>query len=124
MWGELKSLPCPPSIWRFITVFSPELPPDLEEETIRVSVLHALAYCPRLFYFEEVEGLRVADEAVYAGRRLHVELEKLEEGTWEELWLESESLGLRGRLDALRTRSGQVIPYEHKYEPISDSGGS
>ncbi|UFP95950.1 type I-MYXAN CRISPR-associated endonuclease Cas4/Cas1 [Gloeobacter morelensis] len=90
------------------------LPPDPEEDTIRVSSLHALSYCPRLYYFEEVEGLRVADEAVYAGRRLHVELEKSDEGSWEELWLENESLGLRGRMDALRTRSGQVIPYEHK----------
>nr|WP_052331538.1 CRISPR-associated protein Cas4 [Calothrix sp. PCC 7507] len=33
---------------------------------------------------------------------------------WEELFLESEELGLRGRLDALRTRDGQTIPYEHK----------
>lgn len=88
--------------------------PDPEEETLRVSALHAFAYCQRLFYLEEVEGLRVADEKVYAGRRLHVELEKTEEGTWEDLFLENERLGLRGRVDALRTRSGQVIPYEHK----------
>ncbi|BDA70745.1 hypothetical protein RIVM261_062890 [Rivularia sp. IAM M-261] len=26
-------------------------------DTIRVSALHALAYCPRLFYLEEVEEL-------------------------------------------------------------------
>lgn len=90
------------------------LPPDPEEETIRVSALHAMAYCPRLFFLEEVEGLRVADEKVYAGRRLHVELEKTDEGTWEEVFLENERLGLRGKLDALRTRTGQVIPYEHK----------
>lgn len=87
---------------------------DSEEDTIRVSALHAMAYCPRLFYFEEVEGLRIADEAVFAGRRLHVELEKSEEGDWEELWLENDGLGLRGRVDALRTRNGQTIPYEHK----------
>jgi len=49
---------------------------DPEEDTIRVSALHA--YCPRLFFLEEVEGLRVADEAVFAGRRLHVELERTE----------------------------------------------
>lgn len=87
---------------------------DPEEDTIRVSALHAMAYCPRLFYFEEVEGLRIADEAVFAGRRLHVELGKSEEGDWEELWLENDGLGLRGRVDALRTRNGQTIPYEHK----------
>lgn len=41
--------------------------------------LHALAYCERLFYLEEVEETRVADERVYAGRRLHVEIEKKED---------------------------------------------
>lgn len=88
--------------------------PILPVETIRVSALHALAYCPRLFYLEEVEELYTQDAAVFAGRRLHVELEKQEDEEWEDLYLESEELGLRGRVDALRTRSGQLIPYEHK----------
>jgi len=83
-------------------------------DTLRVSALHALAYCPRLFYLEEVEELYTQDAAVFAGRRLHTELEKQEDEEWEELFLESEELGLRGRLDALRTRDGQTIPYEHK----------
>jgi CRISP-associated protein Cas1 len=73
-----------------------------------------LAYCPRLFYLEEVEELYTQDAAVFAGRRLHVELEKLEDEDWEDLYLTSEDLGLRGRVDALRTRDGQTIPYEHK----------
>ena len=47
-------------------------------EPLRIMSLHALAYCERLFYLEEVEEMRVADERVYAGRRLHVELEKKE----------------------------------------------
>ncbi|KYC43863.1 CRISPR-associated protein Cas1 [Scytonema hofmannii PCC 7110] len=83
-------------------------------DTIRVSALHALAYCQRLFYLEEVEELYTQDAAVFAGRRLHVEIEKAEDEEWEELFLTSEELGLRGRLDALRTRDGQTIPYEHK----------
>ncbi|MEM8641364.1 MAG: type I-MYXAN CRISPR-associated endonuclease Cas1 [Cyanobacteria bacterium P01_G01_bin.54] len=82
--------------------------------TIKVSALHALAYCPRLFYFEEVEELYVQNAAVFAGRRLHAELERNEEEEWEDLFLESGSLGLRGRVDALRSRDGQLIPYEHK----------
>ena len=87
---------------------------DSTQETIRVSALHALAYCPRLFYLEEVEELYTQDAAVFAGRRLHVELEKQEDEDWEDLFLESPELGLRGRVDALRTRDGQTIPYEHK----------
>ncbi len=88
--------------------------PATKQGTIRVSALHALAYCSRLFYLEEVEELYTQDAAVFAGRRLHVELEKQEDEEWEELFLESEELGLRGRVDALRTRDRQVIPYEHK----------
>lgn len=82
--------------------------------TIRISALHALAYCPRLFYLEEVEELYTQDAAVFAGRRLHAELEKQEDEDWEELFLTSEELGIRGRVDALRTRDGETIPYEHK----------
>lgn len=88
--------------------------PVTERETIRVSALHALAYCPRLFYLEEVEELYTQDAAVFAGRRLHAELEKKEDEDWDELFLESDVLGLRGKVDALRTRDGQTIPYEHK----------
>jgi CRISPR-associated protein Cas1 len=93
------------------TLDHPEL---TKQDTIRVSALHALAYCPRLFYLEEVEELYTQDAAVFAGRRLHAELEKQEDEEWEELFLESEELGLRGRVDALRTRARQTIPYEHK----------
>ena len=90
------------------------LPIPTETETIRVSALHALAYCPRLYYLEEVEELYTQNAAVFAGRRLHAELEKQEEEDWEDLFLTSEQLGLRGRVDALRTRDGLTIPYEHK----------
>lgn len=78
----------------------------------RVMALHALAYCERLFYLEEVEEIRVADENVYAGRRLHEELS--DEDSLETLQLEDAELGLVGKMDAIRTRSGEVYPYEHK----------
>jgi CRISPR-associated endonuclease Cas1 len=61
---------------------------------------------------EEVEEIRVADAAVYAGRRLHVELE--EDGERVELELASEALGLHGRVDAMRRRDGVLVVYEHK----------
>jgi CRISPR-associated protein Cas1 len=81
---------------------------------VRVGALHALGYCERLFYLEEVEELRVADAAVYAGRTLHVEIEKEEGDLVERFTLSSNALGLRGQLDALRRRDGRWIPYEHK----------
>ena len=84
------------------------------QDTIRVNALHALSYCPRLYYLEEVEELYTQDAAVFAGRRLHVELERDEDGEWQQFVLENQELGLRGKVDALRTRNGQTVPYEHK----------
>lgn len=81
---------------------------------LRTQSLHALLYCERLFYLEEVEAVRLADASVYAGRRLHVELARDEDGEWQSLDLQSERLGLRGRVDCLRRRDGSFIPYEHK----------
>jgi CRISPR-associated protein Cas1 len=86
-----------------------------DEPLLRVMALHALGYCERLFYLEEVEELRVADAAVFAGRTLHVEIARDEdEGDVERLTVESAALGLRGQMDALRRRDGQWLPYEHK----------
>ena len=85
----------------------------MDASPIRVMALHALAYCERLFYLEEVEEIRVADASVYAGRRLHEEL-VADEGELVSLALESETLGIRGKVDCLRRRNGQLIPYEHK----------
>lgn len=79
--------------------------------------LHALAYCERLFYLEEVEEIRIADTSVFAGRTLHEEIKQDEEedgGEWTSLELQSEILGLTGKVDCLRRRDGHLIPYEHK----------
>jgi CRISPR-associated protein Cas1 len=81
---------------------------------IRVGALHALGYCERLFYLEEVEEVRLPDAAVYAGRALHAEIEKEEGDLVECFTLASPTLGLLGKLDAIRRRDGRWIPYEHK----------
>ncbi|MDP3273899.1 MAG: type I-MYXAN CRISPR-associated endonuclease Cas1 [Deltaproteobacteria bacterium] len=89
---------------------------DDHEPTLRVSALHALEYCPRLFYLEEVETLYVQDARVFAGRALHEVLEDEDDamGVKHTLELESEALGLRGKLDALRRRNGRWLVIEHK----------
>jgi len=81
---------------------------------LRVMALHALAYCPRLFYLEEVEEIRVADARVYAGRELHAALEADEDGEPTQLELDDPALGLIGKVDALKRRDGSLVPYEHK----------
>ena len=83
-----------------------------DEPLIRVMALHALAYCERLFYLEEIEEIRVADANVYAGRRMHDEINHGAERYSVEL--ASEKLGLRGKVDAVRRKSGQLVVLEHK----------
>ncbi|RME50114.1 MAG: CRISPR-associated protein Cas4, partial [Deltaproteobacteria bacterium] len=87
-----------------------------EDGLIRVMALNALSYCERLFYLEEVEGIEVANEAVYAGRALHETLEQTGEakGQWRTIEFSDEELGLVGRTDCLCYRDGALIPYEHK----------
>jgi len=78
--------------------------------------LHALLYCERLFYLEEVEEIRAADAAVYAGRRLHVEVASPEDETPElrSFEVSSERWGLMGKVDAVRRRDGVWVAIEHK----------
>ena len=38
---------------------------------IRVMGIHSITYCERLFFLEEVEGILLADQRVYEGRKLH-----------------------------------------------------
>jgi len=78
--------------------------------------LHALLYCERLFYLEEVEEIRTADAAVYAGRRLHVEVAAPDDETPEHRSFEvaSERWGLLGKVDAVRRRDGVWVAIEHK----------
>lgn len=83
---------------------------------LRVMALHALLYCERLFYLEEVEEIRVADAAVYAGRRLHDDVVPLDDEAPERRCVEvaSEIWGLVGKVDAVRRRDGRWVAYEHK----------
>src|SRR4051794_29750726 len=81
---------------------------------LRVMSLHALAYCRRLFYLEEVEEIRVANDRVYAGRELHESLAADEDGERTQLELADPAMGLVGKVDALRRRDGSLLPYEHK----------
>ncbi len=93
---------------------SSQLPED--EPLVRVMALHALSYCERLFYLEEVEEIRVADANVYAGRRLHDDLLPADDESPERrsLSLSSTGWGIFGQVDAVRRRDGQWVVYEHK----------
>ena len=101
-------------------LFTPELlspaNPLADEPPIRIEALHAMKYCERLFYFQEVEQISVAHPDVYAGRRLHDDVVSEDDVSPEKrsFQVESETWGLIGKADAVRKRDGQWIAYEHK----------
>jgi len=82
-------------------------------DPIRVMGLHSIAYCERLFFLEEVEGILIADENVFDGRSMHMDVD-LQKGTLKKFELKSHELGLLGKVDAIRRRDGTLIPYEYK----------
>jgi len=90
--------------------------PFADEPPVRVEALHAMKYCERLFYFQEVEQTSVALPDVYDGRRLHDDVVSEDDVTPEKrsFQVESEVWGLIGKVDAVRKRDGQWIAYEHK----------
>ncbi len=88
-------------------------PAEGGDPLVRVMALHALAYCERLFYLEEVEEIRVADHRVHAGRTLH-EAEVDGNREWRSLELVSDAWGIRGKVDFARYRDGQLVAIEHK----------
>ena len=91
-------------------------PASSPEPPLRVESLHAMKYCERLFYFQEVEQISVADPDVYAGRRLHDDVVPEDDVSPEKrsFQVSSETWGLTGKADAVRKRDGQWIAYEHK----------
>lgn len=102
----------PPSTGNYVA----STPFGVPEPPIRIMALHAMMYCERLFYLEEVEEIRVADGNVYAGRRLHDDMVSEDDVSPEKrsFEVESEFWGLFGKADALRKRDGQWIAVEHK----------
>jgi CRISPR-associated protein Cas1 len=79
---------------------------------INVMALHALLYCERLYYLEEVERIRLADKNVYAGRRLHEGIDIKDDIYSVELG--SVKLGIKGKVDFVRKKSGKLVVFEYK----------
>lgn len=85
------------------------------DEPLRVMALHALEYCPRLFYLEEVEETRLADDRVFSGRALHEAMAADDPtGRVREVEVSAEKLGLTGKIDYISRRNKEIVPYEHK----------
>lgn len=91
-------------------------------ESIPISALNALEYCPRRFYYQFVQGDTLVNEYVLEGtllhRRVHQEGERTTEGgehSITRLYLYSETLRIAGFTDVIEEKEGVFIPVEYKH---------
>src|SRR5579872_7464218 len=91
-------------------------------DTIPISSLNALEYCPRCFYYQVVQGETLVNEFVLEGQLAHQRVHQpgtrvTAEGVIEttRLYLSSETLHLSGFADVIEERAGVVIPVEYKH---------
>ena len=90
-------------------------------ETIPISSLNALEYCPRKFYYQFVQGETLVNEFVLEGTLAHQQVHQpgtqtTAEGEMQitQLYLYSEALRLSGFADVVEVRSGMLVPVEYK----------
>jgi len=91
-------------------------------ETIPISSLNALEYCPRSFYYQVVQGEMLVNEFVLEGQLAHQRVHQAGTHTTAEgeiettrLYLYSEALHLSGFADVIEERAGVLIPVEYKH---------
>jgi len=90
-------------------------------ETIPLSYLNALEYCPRRFYYEFVEGDMLENEFVLSGTLLHERTDQPGQHTTDgeqqinHLYLYSETLRLSGFADIVEEENGNFVPVEYKH---------
>jgi CRISPR-associated exonuclease Cas4 len=89
-------------------------------ETIPISALNTLAYCPRRFFYTFVQCEMLVNEFVLEGSLAHQHVHEAgtqtSEGTIQttRMYLYSETLRLSGFADIVEEQDGMVIPVEYK----------
>jgi CRISPR-associated protein Cas4 len=89
-------------------------------ETIPLSYLNALEYCPRRFFYEFVQGEMLTNEFVEEGSLLHQHADdpgqRSEDGELRirRLYLHSSKLRLAGFADIVLEQDDRLIPLEYK----------
>ena len=101
-----------------------------------VSDVKKMGYCPRFVYYHYClpavrppptpmmeAGVQANDRTEELEQRRSLRAYGLQEGERQfDLWLESESLGLCGRLDLLITTPEERIPVDYKYSEAPNAG--
>lgn len=96
--------------------------PEDMPETIGLSYLNAVEYCPRRFHYEFVQGDMLRNEFVLEGMLLHQRadepgLHRTQDGEIQinHLYLYSEALRLSGFADIVEEEQGMLLPVEYKH---------
>jgi CRISPR-associated exonuclease Cas4 len=99
-------------------------------DSIPISALNALEYCPRRFYYQFVQGDTLVNEFVLEGTLAHRRVHQATTRTTGEgemqtthLYLFSERLRISGFADVTEGRGDLLIPVEYKHGAQGKHGG-
>lgn len=85
----------------------------MTEDLINVSDLNQYAYCPRRYWYLHFYDTQGRNYERVEGKTKHDN--QSTRGDWlNELYLESESLGLKGKIDVLDMEGARAVPVERK----------
>jgi len=99
-------------------------------DSIPISALNALEYCPRRFYYQFVQGVTLVNEYVLEGTLAHQRVHRQATHVTSEgeiqttrLYLSSETLRIAGFADVIEEQEGKIIPVEYKHGQQGKHGG-
>ena len=85
----------------------------MTEELVNVSDLNQYIYCPRRYWYLNFYDTQGRNYERVEGKTKHEN--QSSRGNWlNELYLESETLGLKGKVDVLDMEGNKVVPVERK----------
>jgi CRISPR-associated exonuclease Cas4 len=91
----------------------------MTDELVNVSDLNQYQYCPRRYWYLHFFDTQGRNYQRIEGKTRHEN--KSTRGDWlNELYLESESLGLKGKIDVLDLEDGRTVPVERKRASSGD----
>ncbi len=129
-YGPSSQTEAPPQVRR------PESSPA---DYLPARMINEFVYCPRLYYYEHVEGVFVHNRETVEGAQLHKRVDAKQDALpsadeliessspakMRSVMLSSDRLGVTAKIDLLETRDGMVVPVDYKRgKPRTESDGS
>ncbi|MDZ7849832.1 MAG: CRISPR-associated protein Cas4 [Halodesulfurarchaeum sp.] len=91
----------------------------MSENLVNVSDLNQYLYCPRRYWYLEFFDTQGRNYYRIEGKTRHEN--KASRGNWiDELYLESDTLGLKGKIDVIDLEDGRTVPIERKRAESGD----